>query len=132
MLDNTFELLKLKNSTSQNVSSEPESKVDTDEYQSFNVTAYTAGYESTQKKKGHPLYGITASGERAKEGVTAACPKSLPFGTKIYIEELNHTYVCQDRGGAIKEGHLDIYYDNLKDAKEFGRNQMRVKIIKVS
>lgn len=99
-----------------------------DVYKTFSVTAYTSGYESTQKKKGHPLYGITASGERVKEGVTVACPRSLEFGTKVYIKELDHTYICQDRGGAIKEGHLDIYVNDLKKAKEFGRQKLHVKI----
>ncbi|GAA4879531.1 hypothetical protein GCM10023310_69640 [Paenibacillus vulneris] len=92
------------------------------------ITAFTSGYESTQKKKGHPLYGITASGTKAKQGRTVACPKTLPFGTEVYIPELDHTYVCEDRGAAITEGHLDIYFDNLKDAKEFGRQKLRVKI----
>ncbi|GMX64527.1 3D domain-containing protein [Paenibacillus elgii] len=99
-----------------------------DVYKIYSVTAYTSGYESTQKKKGHPLYGITASGERVREGVTAACPKSLEFGTKIYVKEIDHTYICQDRGGAIKENHLDIYFDDLKKAKEFGRQKLHVKI----
>ncbi|WP_050900625.1 3D domain-containing protein [Paenibacillus elgii] len=107
---------------------ETKEKIDTDEYHTYSVTAFTSGYESTQKKKGHPLYGITASGKRVKEGVTAACPKSLEFGTKIYVKELDHTYICQDRGGAIKEGHLDIYFDDLKKAKEFGRQKLHVKI----
>lgn len=107
---------------------EDEDKLDSDEYQTFSVTAYTSGYESTQKKRGHPLYGITASGERVREGITVACPKSLEFGTKVYVKELDHTYICQDRGGAIKEGHLDIYFDDLKKAKEFGRQKLHVKI----
>ncbi|MCM3273981.1 3D domain-containing protein [Paenibacillus elgii] len=99
-----------------------------DVYRIYSVTAYTSGYESTQKKKGHPLYGITASGELVKEGITVACPKSLEFGTEVYVKELNHTYICQDRGGAIKEGHLDIYFEDLKKAKEFGRQKLNVKI----
>ncbi|MBU7316033.1 3D domain-containing protein [Paenibacillus oleatilyticus] len=107
---------------------EPEPVDSPDAYKIYSVTAFTSGYESTQKKKGHPLYGITASGERVKEGVTAACPKSLEFGTKVYVKELDHTYICQDRGGAIKEGNLDIYFDDLKKAKEFGRQKLHVKI----
>ena len=48
------------------------------------VTAYTAGPESTGKHPGHPLYGVTASGERVRQGAIAAS-RSLPFGTRVYI-----------------------------------------------
>ncbi|MFC4807721.1 3D domain-containing protein [Paenibacillus sp. GCM10023250] len=85
----------------------------------FEVTAYTVGDDFT------PSHGITASGERVKEGRTLACPKSLPFGTKVYLPALDRTYTCTDRGGMIKEGHLDIYMDSLKEALRFGRRQMK-------
>jgi len=131
LLDNTFELMKVKSTMTSKIEpldAEPKVEIN-DDYREYSVTAYTSGYESTQKKNGHPLYGITASGEKVKQGVTAACPKSLEFGTKVYIKELDHTYVCEDRGGAIKEGHLDIYYDSLKEAQAFGRKNLNVKII---
>ncbi|SFI37821.1 3D (Asp-Asp-Asp) domain-containing protein [Paenibacillus sp. UNC496MF] len=85
----------------------------------FEVTAYTVGDDFT------PSHGITASGERVKDGRTLACPKSLPFGTKVYLPALDRTYTCTDRGGMIKEGHLDIYMDSLKEALRFGRRQMK-------
>ncbi|TVY11149.1 3D domain-containing protein [Paenibacillus cremeus] len=111
------------------VEAEPKAKpkITYEEYGTFSVTAYTSGYESTQKKKGDPGYGRTASGTLAKEGRTAACPRSIPFGVEIYIPELNHTYVCEDRGGAIKAGHLDLYFDNLQEAKDFGRQRLSIK-----
>lgn len=94
----------------------------------FTVTAYTAGYESTNKRPGDPGYGITASGATVQEGKTIACPPSLPFGTNIHIPELNETYVCEDRGSAITNGHLDIYIEDLDDALEFGVQQLQVKV----
>lgn len=96
----------------------------------FNVTAYTAGIESTGKTPDDPTYGITASGEKVKENYTAACPKSMSFGTKLYIPSMNNTYVCQDRGSAITEGHIDIYMESLNDALEFGRKDLEVEVIK--
>ncbi|MFD1067833.1 LysM peptidoglycan-binding domain-containing protein [Oceanobacillus locisalsi] len=94
----------------------------------FTVTAYTAGEESTGKEPGDPGYRVTASGEEVEEGRTIACPESLPFGTKIHIPELDETYVCEDRGSAITNGHLDIYKEDLDDALEFGVQELQAKV----
>jgi 3D (Asp-Asp-Asp) domain-containing protein len=94
----------------------------------FVVTAYTAGYESTQKRKGDKGYGITASGTKVTEGRTIACPPSLQFGSKLNIEGVG-LRVCEDRGGAIKEGHLDLYISNVNAALSFGKKKLRVEII---
>lgn len=89
----------------------------------YTLTAYTAGYESTGKTPSHPEYGITASGTYVKEGRTIACPKTMDFGTQVYIPSLDNTYTCEDVGGAIKSGKLDIYIENLNEALEFGRKK---------
>lgn len=93
------------------------------------VTAYTAGYESTQKKKGDKGYGLTASGAYVKEGRTIACPKSMSFGTVVELDGYGKR-VCEDRGGAITNGHLDLYMDSLQKAQSFGRKTMKVKVFK--
>jgi 3D (Asp-Asp-Asp) domain-containing protein len=98
-------------------------------WQTFEITAYTAGYESTQKQKGEPGYGITASGAPVREGQTVACPSSMVFGTVVKIEGLGER-ICQDRGGAITEGHIDVYMTDLDDARAFGRQSRKVRIIK--
>lgn len=93
----------------------------------YEVTAYTAGYESTGKHKGDKNYGLTASGEYVKANRTIACPKSISFGTKIQIEGYG-VFICEDRGAHIVNGRLDIYMVNLNDALDFGRRTLRVKI----
>ncbi|MEM5028966.1 3D domain-containing protein [Priestia sp. WB3] len=93
------------------------------------VTAYTNGYESTGKHPGHADYGTTASGVTTKQGITIACPPYMKFGTKLYIEDVG-LRVCQDRGGDIKGNRLDVFIDNLKKAREFGRKTLTVKEIK--
>lgn len=50
---------------------------------------------------------MTASGATTVEGVTVAADPSIPFGTKLLIND--HIYTVQDRGGAIKGKHIDIY-----------------------
>jgi 3D (Asp-Asp-Asp) domain-containing protein len=97
--------------------------------ETYEVTAYTANYESTGKTPSHPLYGVTASGAYVEEGVTIAAPPSIPFGTRIYIPYFDEVYTVQDRGGDITEGHLDIYYEDLDGALEFGRRDLPVIIL---
>lgn len=89
----------------------------------YELTSYTNGYESTQKKKGQKGYGITASGEKTKENHTIACPKRFDFGTKIYIPSLDNVYTCLDWGGAIKGKKLDVFIKDLDEAIEFGRKK---------
>ncbi|MBE6695855.1 MAG: hypothetical protein E7587_05315 [Ruminococcaceae bacterium] len=65
------------------------------------------------------LIVITASGERAKQGVTVAADSDLlSFGTSLQIEGNN--YSVQDRGSAIKKKHLDVYFESHEEALEFG------------
>jgi 3D (Asp-Asp-Asp) domain-containing protein len=94
----------------------------------FEVTAYTAYEESTGKSPGHPTFGITASGKRVQAGKTAACPPSMPFGTRIEIEGVGER-VCYDRGAAITEGRIDVYMPELNDALEFGRKRLKVRVV---
>nr|WP_197498917.1 3D domain-containing protein [Mycobacterium sp. E3298] len=107
----------------------PEEKYADIKSETYLVTAYTAGYESTQKHKGEKGYGITASGATVKENHTIACAKSLEFGTQIYIPELNNVYECQDRGSKIRNNHIDIYMENLDDALAFGKQKLEVKVL---
>lgn len=104
-------------------------KSDDEKWNTYTVTAYTAGKESTGKSYGDKDYGITASGEKVKEGHTLACPKSIAFGTKVYIPYFDNTFVCEDRGGAIISGKLDVYMSSLQDAKDFGKRKLKVRII---
>jgi 3D (Asp-Asp-Asp) domain-containing protein len=94
------------------------------------VTAYTAGYESTQKRKGHPLYGVTASGTKAKQGRTIAMDKSIPFGTLVKIEGFDGVFRVEDRGGKIKGKKVDVYFENVEDAVKFGKQKRKIYIIK--
>jgi 3D (Asp-Asp-Asp) domain-containing protein len=97
-------------------------------WQTFEATAYTAGPESTGKRPGDVGYGITASGEHVRQNYTLACPPSMAFGTRLEIEGIGER-VCTDRGSSITEGRLDIYIAELKEARQFGRQRLNVRII---
>ena len=62
--------------------------------------------------------GITASGTKATAGRTIAVARQIPFGTELIID--GHTYVAEDRGGAIKGNRIDIYFDTHQEALNFG------------
>ena len=80
----------------------------------YKLTAYCACIKCCGKTN-----GITASGVRAKEGVTiAADTRLLPFGTEVIID--GHEYTVQDKGGAIKGNRIDIFFDSHQKALEFG------------
>ena len=89
----------------------------------INASAYTAAADECGKSD-----GITASGLKVKEGETIACPPQFPFGTKIDIEGVG-VRICEDRGGAIKGNHVDIYVETKKQAFAFGRKHIEAEII---
>jgi 3D (Asp-Asp-Asp) domain-containing protein len=118
--------LKTENETLKNQKQQLQNRLSSLKF--YEVTAYTAGFESTQKQKGDKGYGVTASGTTVKQGRTIACPSSMKFGTKVNIEGIG-LRVCEDRGGAIKTGHIDLYVENVNQALEFGRQKLLVEII---
>jgi 3D (Asp-Asp-Asp) domain-containing protein len=88
----------------------------TPEVMTFNCSAY-AGDTST------------ASGARPQVMYTLAAGRSFPFGTVIYIPYFENAsnggwFVVQDRGGAITDGHLDIYMSSEAACNSFGRRNL--------
>ncbi len=82
----------------------------------FMVTAYT-GTDS-----GEVGNSITASGKKATAYKTIAAPSDIPFGTVLIDTKTGIHYLVEDRGGAIKGSHLDLYvgHSNVREAKKFG------------
>lgn len=71
----------------------------------------------------------TASGTRVTEGRTIAVdPRIIPIGWWVYIEGLGFRR-AEDTGGAIKGHKVDIYYDSLNQARNFGRKSRTVYVI---
>lgn len=96
----------------------------------FKITAYTAGYESCGKRPDDPLYGITATGTRVRENHTIASDWDvLPPGTKVRIEGLTHIYTVEDRGGAVRGNHIDLYIEDLDEALQWGVREREVYLV---
>jgi 3D (Asp-Asp-Asp) domain-containing protein len=88
------------------------------EMQDFHATAYC-------------LKGRTASGEYVRPGVIAADPKVLPIGTVVHIRAGRYTgtYTVLDTGSRIRGRLVDVYVPTYKDAVEFGRRQIKIKVL---
>lgn len=99
------------------------------------ATAYTASLKDTGKAPGHPLFGITATGMKARKGVIAVDPKVIPLYTKLYVEILDPDTpdygfcIAGDVGGAIKGNKIDLYYDSQEYVDRFGVKKARVYIL---
>ncbi len=79
--------------------------------------------------------GFTADGHKIKRGDRfIAAPKGIPFGTIIDVPGYGKA-VVRDRGGAIKNKKLDLYFCELngvsghKRALQWGRKHLAVKFI---
>lgn len=94
------------------------------------ATAYTSGPESTGKRPGHPAYGLTATGARAREGQTIAVdPRVIPLGSRVYIDELGETRIAEDIGGAIRGQRIDLYMEKVPDAVNWGVRKVRIHVL---
>ena len=89
-----------------------------DALQDFHATAYS-------------LKGLTASGEPVRQGVIAADPRVLPLGTVVHIKAGRYTgtYTVLDTGSRVKGRKVDIYMPTYKEAKRFGRQRVKVRVI---
>ena len=92
------------------------------------LTAIVTAYCACTNCCGPNAKGITADGHKAKQGITIAAPRSLPFGAKITID--GHTYTVQDRLAVRYDNRYDIYFRSHKKAKAFGiKTNQTIKII---
>jgi 3D (Asp-Asp-Asp) domain-containing protein len=89
----------------------------------INASAYTASSDECGNSR-----GITASGLKVVANRTLACPPSFPFGANVSIEGFG-TFRCEDRGGAIKGNHFDIYMKTKKEAFAFGRRNLIAEVV---
>ncbi len=81
------------------------------------ATAYTAGCSGCS--------GTTALGYHAGQGVVAVDPRVIPLGTRLYIPGYGIA-IAGDTGGAIVGHRIDLGFNSLSNALQFGRRAIRV------
>ena len=99
------------------------------------ATAYCPCYSCCGKYPGNKWYNVTATGTKGRVGVIAVDPRVIPLGTQVYIEGLggakNYGFgSAEDTGGAIKGQIIDLYFNTHKETVNWGRQQVKVYILK--
>ncbi len=98
-------------------------------YQMFEITAYTSEECGFITK-----LGIDLKANYSKYlNVCAVDPELIPLGSAVLIRFKDGTekaYFACDTGSAIKGKIIDIYMTDVKQALEFGRQKLMVKVIK--
>jgi len=74
-------------------------------------TAVVTAYTHTGQK--------TASGTWPKEGRTVAGPRSVPFGTVVWIDGIGERIV-EDRTNSRFDGRYDVFMESQADCLEWG------------
>ena len=69
--------------------------------------------------------GYTAIGERAGHGIVAVDPRVIPLGTRLFIPGYGLA-IAGDTGGAIVGNRIDLGFNSLADAMQFGRREVTV------
>ena len=72
--------------------------------------------------------GHTATGAPAEYGDVAVDPSVIPLGTKLYIPGYGFA-IANDTGGAIQGYRIDLCFDSVSQAIDFGRQLVKVYIL---
>lgn len=72
---------------------------------------------------------ITATGTVPKYGTIAVDPTVIPYGTRVYIEELDKVFIAEDCGGAIKGNKIDIFMPTEKNCNDWGIRNITIQIL---
>ena len=72
--------------------------------------------------------GNTATNKVAKRGHVAADWRIFPPGTKLFIPGYGEA-VVEDKGGAVKGYHLDLFVDSKDEAMKWGVKEVPIFVI---
>lgn len=72
----------------------------------------------------------TSTGTIPQQGRTIAVdPMVIPYGTSVHIDGMGD-YIAEDCGGAVRQNHIDVYFDSHEAARAFGTRRLYVTINK--
>ena len=73
---------------------------------------------------------ITSTGVKPIVGRTIAVdPKVIPYGTKVYIPQLNKVFIAEDCGSAIKGNRIDIFMNSYDECINWGYKDITIIIL---
>ncbi len=92
--------------------------------QPMEATAYCGG----ECCCGEYADGITASGYIIRPGdKLIAAPTTFKFGTEMYVPGYGRASI-KDRGGAIQDDRLDVYFSKHEEALQWGWQKLLVRV----
>ena len=93
----------------------------------------TMAYASvdTYNATAYDIHGITATGYPTEIGVVAVDPRIIPYGTRMFIQTVNGSWVygmavARDCGGAIKGKIIDLWFPDYETCCKWGRRDITV------
>ena len=98
------------------------------ERQVLKLTAYSTDDISINVPKWRD--NKTATNKSVKRGMVAADWTIFPPGTKLYIPGYGMA-VVEDRGGAVKGKHIDLFMETRKEALKWGVKHKEVIVIEM-
>lgn len=89
----------------------------------FRTTAYCPCYQCSEG------WGRrTSTGAIARSGHTIAVdPRVIPYGSRVMIGGV--IYTAEDRGGAVKGNHIDIFFDSHSQTRQHGTRSEEVFLL---
>lgn len=91
------------------------------------LSAVTHAYVATA----YSLPGRTASGGSVRQGIIAADPRVLPFGTRVRLDAGPYSgeYVVADSGSHVKGRKIDVWVPSNREACRFGRRNIKLTVL---
>jgi 3D (Asp-Asp-Asp) domain-containing protein len=83
------------------------------------ITAFVTAYVAT----GH----VCANGHYPHAGYTIAAPRRFALGGDVFIG--GHWYKIEDRTNKKYDGRFDIFVSTKQEALQWGKKQMKVRIV---
>jgi 3D (Asp-Asp-Asp) domain-containing protein len=81
----------------------------------------------------YSVEGLGASGKWSQPGTVAADRRILPLNTRIRVYgagRYSGDYTVEDTGAKVDGHHIDVYMPSRTAAKKFGRQRIKVLILK--
>ena len=73
---------------------------------------------------------ITSTGVKPIVGMTIAVdPNVIPYGTRVYVPQLDKIFIAQDCGSAIKGNRIDIFMNSYDECMEWGYKTITIYIL---
>lgn len=99
----------------------------------FAMPEWTLAEEKTFEATAYALRGRTRTGVYVRRGVIAADPSVLPLGSVVQLSAGKYSgiYTVHDTGGKIRGQLIDVWMPSNKEARQFGRQNVRVQVLKM-